>query len=289
MGIYGQDWASYQTTNPSVTGLSFVFLKVTEGLSYVNPKYAAQRAWVEKNGLVVGVYHYPHMHNNPDAEANYFLSKANIKPGMMVVLDWEGYDVNNRNLSPSEQLAYKEEYMKFIKAKLPHNPVGLYCNTDYWTRIDKLSHAGDFLWIATANKPAGSPGISYPWKFHQYGASGVDKDYGNFASKADLVSWVSSFNKTTTPPVVTPPKTGDTAMTMTKTDAQTLWGYSHNDKPDVHQTLQDAANDAAAALAAVKALDAELKALKADLVAAVQTAVANTAVTATVNVNGKAV
>lgn len=286
MGIYGQDWASYQSTNQSVTGLSFVFLKVTEGLSYVNPKYATQRAWVEKNGLVLGVYHYPHMHNNPDAEVNYFLSKANIKPGMMVVLDWEGYDVNNRNLSPSEQLAYKEEYMRFIKSKLPHNPVGLYCNTDYWTRIDTKSHAGDFLWIATANKPAGSPGISYPWKFHQYGASGVDKDYGNFSSKADLVNWVNSFNKTTT---TVPPKTGETDMAMTKQDAVTMWSYSHGDEPDVHQTLANAAADAAAAKAGVAALQSQLKALSDSLATLVANAVKDTAITATVEVNGKVV
>lgn len=286
MGIYGQDWASYQTTTQSVTGLSFVFLKVTEGLSYVNPKYSAQRAWLEKNGLVVGVYHYPHMHNSADAEVNYFLSKANIKPGMMVVLDWEGYDNNNKDVSEANQLAYKEEFLKYLKAKLPHNPVGLYANTDYWLNIDKNNHAGDFLWIATANKPAGSPGISYPWKFHQYGASGVDKDYGNFASKAELVNWVNGFNKTTTTPA---PPTGTTDMALTKQDALTVWEYSHGDDPDVHQTLQNAASDAAAALAAVKVLQTQLNTLQEALVTAVQAAVAKTAITATVNVNGKVV
>lgn len=288
MGIYGQDWASYQSTTQSVTGLSFVFLKVTEGLSYVNPKYAAQRAWVEKNGLVLGVYHYPHMHNNADAEVNYFLSKANIKPGMMVVLDWEGYDLNNKGISKADQLAYKEEFLKYLKAKLPHNPVGLYANTDYWLNIDKNSHAGDFLWIATANKPAGSPGITFPWKFHQYGAAGIDKDYGNFASKAALVAWVNSFNATTTGTTPTP-TTGNTAMALTKDDALTVWKYSHGDDPDVHQTLLDARNDAAAALEAVKALQTQLNGLQAALVTAVQSAVAKTAVTATVEVNGKVV
>lgn len=291
MGIYGQDWASYQTTSQSITGLSFVFLKVTEGLSYVNPKYVAQRAWLESNKIVVGVYHYPHMHNSADAEVNYFISKANIKPGMMVVLDWEGYDNNNKDVPKAAQLAYKEEFLRYLKTKLPNNPVGLYANTDYWLNIDKNSHAGDFLWIATANKPAGSPGITYPWKFHQYGASGVDKDFGNFVSKEALQSWIATFSaKLPTPPATpTPPKTGTTTMTLTKTDAQTVWEYSHNDEPDVHQTLQNAATDAAAALAAVKAVQVQLNALQVQLVAAVQTAVANTAITATVNVNGKAV
>lgn len=285
MGIYGQDWASYQGSIPSTTGLDFVFLKVTEGLSYESPVWKAQYMEAKKTGLVVGFYHYPHMHNNPDTEVNYFLSKVTPKAGELVVLDWEGYDANNRGLSASEQLAYKEEYLRFIKSKLPNNPVGLYCNTDYWLRIDKNSHAGDFLWIATGNKPAGQPGIQYAWKFHQYGASGVDKDYGNFASRANLIAWANSFNKTTAP-------SGED-MALTKEDAQALWSYSHGDKPDVHQTLASAAADAASAKAGVSALQAEFAALKADLAtslsAAVKAAIAQSTVTATVQVNGKVV
>jgi hypothetical protein len=96
MGIYGQDWAGYQSPAPSVTGLSFVFLKATEGLTYVNPNYAAQLAYARLHKLTVGHYHYPHMANTPAAEADRFLAVA---------------------------------------------------------------------------------GISRPWLFHQYGASGVDKDY----------------------------------------------------------------------------------------------------------------
>lgn len=199
MGIYGQDWSSYQGVNRSADGLAFVFLKVTEGLTYENPVWKQQYKEVISAGAVAGFYHYPHMHNNPDAEVNYFLSKVKPKTGEMVVLDWEGYDANNRNISPSEQLAYKEEYIRYMRSKCPDNPVGLYCNTDYWLRIDRASHAGDFLWIATANKPAGHPGIDYAWKFHQYSASGVDKDYGNFSDKSVLRAWVNGFSSTHTP------------------------------------------------------------------------------------------
>lgn len=77
------------------------------------------------------------------------------------------------------------------------------------------------------------------------------------------------------------------------------WNYSHGDKPDVHQTLLSAANDAAAAKASVAALTASLTALEAKvaafdptklqaaLVAAVDAAIAKDAVQATVTVNGK--
>lgn len=206
MGIYGQDWSSYQSASPSTQGLDFVFLKVTEGLGYENPLWVQQYNDARAAGLVVGFYHYPHMHNNDRVEANFFFSKVKPKPGEMVVLDWEGYDSANTSVSHSEQLAYKEDYLKYMKSLLPHNPVGMYCNTDYWLNVDTTGHTGDFLWIATAGKPAGYPGIKAPWKFHQYSASGVDRDYGNFNNRNDLVTWTKSFLPTVTPPVTIPPE-----------------------------------------------------------------------------------
>jgi hypothetical protein len=205
MGIYGVDWASYQGSWPAAKGMAFVFIKVTEGESYVNPYWESQATDALSVGAVLGKYHYPHMHNNADAEVNYFLSQAKVKPGEIVVLDWEGYDANNTSVSKAEQLAYKEEFLRYLKTKLPHNPVGMYCNTDYWYNVDTTGHTGDFLWIATAGLPAGSPGIKAAWKFHQYGAGGVDKDYGNFANAAALKTWVASFAPVVTPPVVIPP------------------------------------------------------------------------------------
>jgi hypothetical protein len=193
MGIWGQDWASYQSAAPATAGLSFAFVKVTEGLGYVNPRWVAQRDHAKAAGLVWGGYHYPHMANSVQAEADKFLSEVNWAPGDLVCLDWEGYDPANAGVPRSEQAAYKDAWLKYVKARLPHNPVGMYCNTDYWRNVDTTGFYGDFLWIATSGLPAGSPGIAAPWLFHQYGASGVDRDYCHLASTAALRSWALSF------------------------------------------------------------------------------------------------
>jgi Glycosyl hydrolases family 25 len=196
MGIWGQDWASYQSSAPDTAGLSFAFVKITEGASYVNPKWAAQRNHAKANGLVWGGYHYPHMANTVESEANYFLDQVVWKPGDIVVLDWEGYDSANQNVPKSKQLAYKDSWLRYVKSKLPHNPVGLYCNTEYWLNVDTSSYYQDFLWIATAGRAAGNPGIKAPWLFHQYSSSPVDKDYCHLSSTAALRSWTLSFQPT---------------------------------------------------------------------------------------------
>ncbi|SHL76105.1 glycoside hydrolase family 25 protein [Streptomyces yunnanensis] len=189
MGIYGQDWSSYQPSTPDTSGLAFAFVKVTEGLNYVNPRWVAQRDHAKAAGLVWGAYHYPHMGNSVQAEADYFLSQVSWKPGDLVVLDWEGYDAANAGVSRGTQAAYKDAWLKYVKSKLPNNRVGMYCNTDYWRNVDTTSYYGDFLWIATAGRAAGDPGIQADWLFHQYSDSGVDRDYCHLSSLADLKAW----------------------------------------------------------------------------------------------------
>lgn len=191
MSVYGQDWSSYQSATPDTSGISFAFTKVTEGLGYINPKWVSQRDHAKAAGLVWGGYHYPHMGNSVQAEADYFLAQVAWKPGDLVALDWEGYDTANQGVSHAQQLAYKEAWLRYVKKKLPNNRVGMYCSKDYWLNVDTTSYAGDFLWIATGGLPAGQPGIKASWTFHQYSDSPVDKDVANFSSVAALKAWAN--------------------------------------------------------------------------------------------------
>lgn len=190
MTIHGVDVSAYQSETYNTTGLDFVIVKATEGLSYTNPRMAAQAKRARDAGLVVGFYHYPHMGNDPIAEANYFLKKAPIQAGDIIVFDWEGYDAANKGVPKSRQIAYRDAWLAYVKGKLPTHRVGMYCNTDYWLNIDTSGNCGDFLWIATANRPAGQPGIQTAWTFHQYStAGGIDHDVANFPDRAALASW----------------------------------------------------------------------------------------------------
>jgi hypothetical protein len=190
--IHGIDVSAYQSANYDTTGLDFVFTKITEGLGYVNPRWAAQRDHAKSQGLVWGAYHYPHMANDPKAEADYFLSQVKWAAGDLIVLDWEGYDAANQNVPKARQIAYRDAWLKYVKGKMPSHRVGMYCNTDYWRNVDQTSNCGDFLWIATGGAAAGQPGIAFPWTFHQYStANNVDHDVANFPNRAALAAWAA--------------------------------------------------------------------------------------------------
>ncbi|TGZ14758.1 hypothetical protein DV517_62410 [Streptomyces sp. S816] len=191
--IHGIDVSGFQSTTYSTADLDFAFTKVTEGLSYVNPNWAGQRDRAKAAGLVWGAYHYPHMANDPKAEADYFLSQVKWAPGDIIALDWEGYDKANEGVSNARKLAYRDAWLAYVKGKMPQHRVGMYCNTDYWLHVDTSSNCGDFLWIATAGAPAGQPGVKAKWTFHQYStAGGIDHDVANFPNRAALAAWAGN-------------------------------------------------------------------------------------------------
>jgi GH25 family lysozyme M1 (1,4-beta-N-acetylmuramidase) len=177
--IKGVDVASYQSETYATAGLDFVFVKVTEGTSYVNPKWKAQRDRARKAGLVVGYYHYAHGMRNL-AEADYFLSRVDLAPGELLAFDWEDSDVSN---------AEKDAWIKYVKSKKPGHRVLLYCNRDYWFNRDSTSYAGDGLWIADPTT-AGKPRIQHPWTIHQYStAGGIDHNVAAFTDRAAMRKW----------------------------------------------------------------------------------------------------
>lgn len=223
MGIWGQDWSSYQSATPPTNGLSFAFVKITEGLSYTNPEWVSQRNTAKTDGLVFGGYHYPHMGNSVAAEADFFLGKVTWQSGDLICLDWEGYDAANQGVPRAQQAAYKDAWLHYVKGKMPHFRVGMYCDVDYWRNVDTSGYYGDFLWIATAGLPAGQPGITAPWLFHQYSANGTDHDYCHLASLADLRTWAT----VTGTPVITPPGNPNPPTTSSPEDDMPKW----DDKP----------------------------------------------------------
>jgi GH25 family lysozyme M1 (1,4-beta-N-acetylmuramidase) len=179
----GVDVSSYQSATYDTRGLAFVFVKATEGTSYVNPLYGAQTAHGRAAGLVVGHYHYLHP-GSVQAQADAFLAHADVRTGEVIALDWEA--------SGSTQ-SDRDAWIRYVKGKRPANRVVLYCNTDFWLHVDTESYAGDGLWIADPNHPAGQPGVTHTWVFHQYSsANGVDHNVANFASTVALKEWAGT-------------------------------------------------------------------------------------------------
>jgi hypothetical protein len=191
--IHGIDVANYQSSTYSTTGQSFVFVKATEGSSYVNPKYRDQLAHGRAKGLVIGHYHFEH-HGNVQSQVDYFIRHADVRPGEIIALDWE-----QRGLNTSD----KDAWLRAVKKHYPNNKVVLYTYTSMWKGVDTSSFVQDGLWIADPNHDAGHPAITHPWVFHQYSsANNLDRNVAKFDSLAELRTWAGTKPKPT--PVYAP-------------------------------------------------------------------------------------
>ncbi|WP_432108962.1 glycoside hydrolase family 25 protein [Streptomyces sp. AA1529] len=177
--IKGIDVASYQPEDYSTRGIEFVFVKLTEGTSYTNPKWVEQRRTGRDAGLVTGFYHFVRP-GSMKAQADYFLSKIDLVAGDMLALDWEDSAVGNDE---------KDEWIKYVQGKASGHKVLLYCNVDFWLNRDKTSFAGDGLWIAHYNGKPGAPGVKHRWRFHQYTSDPIDTNLGEFDSRDALRAW----------------------------------------------------------------------------------------------------
>ncbi|GAA3122901.1 glycoside hydrolase family 25 protein [Streptomyces rameus] len=182
--LHGIDVSAFQSSSYATDGLSFVFIKATEGRSYVNPHLAAQAKTARDAGLVVGFYHFL-WPGNLTAQADYFLRHAPDRPGDILAVDWEttGDGTHASN-------AEKDSFIRRLKALRPDNRVVLYANRDFWLTVDTTSYAGDGLWIADYVS-AGKPRIKARWLFHQYTSEPHDKDVTRFAREDDLRAWAT--------------------------------------------------------------------------------------------------
>ncbi|KOV90259.1 glycoside hydrolase family 25 protein [Streptomyces sp. NRRL B-3648] len=182
--LHGIDVSVFQSSSYGTDGLSFAFIKATEGRSYVNPRLTAQTKTARDAGLVVGFYHFL-WPGDLTTQADYFLRHTPDRAGDILAVDWEttGDGTHASN-------AEKDRFLRKLKELRPHNRVVLYCNRHFWLDLDTTSYAGDGLWIADY-VTAGKPRIKAKWRFHQYTSEPHDKDVADFASKAALKEWAT--------------------------------------------------------------------------------------------------
>jgi GH25 family lysozyme M1 (1,4-beta-N-acetylmuramidase) len=182
--LHGIDVSAFQSASYPTDGLSFVFVKATEGRMYTSPTLSAQTQTARHADLVVGHYHFL-WPGNLDAQAKHFLAKASQRAGDVLAVDWErtGDGTHASN-------AEKDRFVRTLKQLRPRQRVVLYTNRDFWLNVDTTSYAGDGLWIADY-VAAGKPRIKADWLFHQYSSEPHDKNVSRFADDGALRHWAA--------------------------------------------------------------------------------------------------
>jgi Glycosyl hydrolases family 25 len=213
--IRGSDVSRYQSAAQVAAACqwsAFVFVKATQGVAGSDPDHDAHVATIRGAHRLVGHYHFASDVTQVLAESEHFLSVAKSVPGDALALDLEA-----TNGTWPEIVAYAVAWLGLVRNRTRARPL-LYLNENWFshimavaTPVQRTILASYPLWIATAGKAAGQPGIN-GWTMHQYSTGGgIDHDV-----LADGVAWGDFAVPPVLPPMPTPTPEDDDDMWLVR-------------------------------------------------------------------------
>ena len=184
------DWAKVRAA-----GKVFAFAKATEGTSFKDDRYNANRSGALANGIKFGAYHFARPENDPVREADWFVNNMNLTHGMLLpVLDLE----RTGSRSVSGLTSWVKTWVQRVYDRTGAKAM-IYASPSFWrTYLNNTRWFADngyaMLWVAhwgvsSPSVPADNWG-GRSWTFWQYSSSGtvagisgrVDLDRYRFSS-----------------------------------------------------------------------------------------------------------
>lgn len=153
--------------------IDFFIIKVTEGKTYVDPKWDGNVADALLNNKLIGLYHYARPENNTyEEEAEHFCKYFKNHIGRAIpCLDWEGVALQ---YSPEWALGWMDTVFRITQVR----PV-IYVQQSEVRKLECIQRHNYGLWVARWNT---NPGTIYPWAYYtmwQYTSSPIDLNYFN--------------------------------------------------------------------------------------------------------------
>src|SRR4051812_27920302 len=117
-------------------GVSFAFIKATEGLSVFDPLFLQNWRKAETASILRGAYHFLRPQLDAESQARFFLDKLKGDPGdLPPVLDVETITAGT---SPEQVLAGARTWLETVKKALRCQPI-LYTGSAFWRKTLKDS------------------------------------------------------------------------------------------------------------------------------------------------------
>jgi GH25 family lysozyme M1 (1,4-beta-N-acetylmuramidase) len=163
------DWAEARND-----GVTFAFIKATEGSFYTNPHYAADRAAARSVGIFRGAYHFARPSSGSAVrQARYFVARAGEHDGfgdLPPVLDLE----DSGGLGTQDLRAWTRSWLEAVESLTGRTPV-IYASPSFWEDYlgDSRGFRGYPLWVAhyETTEPQ-VPGGWTDWTFWQKANTG---------------------------------------------------------------------------------------------------------------------
>ena len=158
------DWRRVRAMHEDSIGISFAFIKATEGLLKVDPYF--KRNWREapKNGITCGAYHFLRANKDGKWQARFFLQNVSIEPGdLPPVIDVETLD----NETPEAMRKQLQAFLTYVQGKTGVKPI-IYTQLSFYADYLAGYFDGYRLWIAHYDHPELQIEQTINWRFWQH-------------------------------------------------------------------------------------------------------------------------
>ena len=149
-------------------GIQFVFVKATQGITYVDPQFQTNWQGAKAAGLPRGAYHFFEPDDDPGLQFQNFLAALGDDPGELPpVLDVEAHG------DAAQILAGVQTWIALAEAALGRQVI-LYTSPGYWKNLGAPGLPGQPLWIAEYGVSAPKvPDGWTDWTLWQHSQSGT--------------------------------------------------------------------------------------------------------------------
>jgi lysozyme len=156
--------------------ISFVYIKATEGATYVDNRYSRNFAGAQKNGLLTGSYHYFRTTSSVDDQFQNFISNVNKnEQDLIPLIDVE----EKKNWSDKEFHKNFQEFLDLIEGHFGKKPMIYTVNSFYNHNLSGKYESYHFL-IGRygSNSPNMKDNSSWTiWQFSESGkVNGIPKN-----------------------------------------------------------------------------------------------------------------
>jgi GH25 family lysozyme M1 (1,4-beta-N-acetylmuramidase) len=131
----------------AASGVSFAFMKATEGVGYTDPNFQQNLTGASAAGLVVGAYTYAHPETDPTQQADYFADAMGVLPrgSLPPVLDLEA----TGGLSVAQLVTWTQTFLDRLEYRTGIVPM-IYTGPNFWqTRLGNSTAFARYpLWEA---------------------------------------------------------------------------------------------------------------------------------------------
>lgn len=177
------------------SGITFVYIKASEGASYTNPHFHHQYTGARKAGLMVGCYHFFRKNRDGVAQASHFIaSVARLQLDLPLVVDVEDWN-GDRGI---DEATTRRRLTDMVSTLERHGfKVMIYTNGDGHKAYYLPALDGHDLWLSSFNEPEKMQHVGH--RIQQYSHWGTidgvegDVDLNVFmGSKQEWNQWLDS-------------------------------------------------------------------------------------------------